>query len=72
LLSRAELFERIRRDGRENPSLSQRELMKRHHVTRTTVLKALADAQPPPRQRPIRGRPRVLEPVMAFVDEMLR
>ncbi len=28
--------------------------------------------QPPPRRRPQRGRPRVLEPVMAIVDEMLR
>ena len=72
MYSRVELFERIRRDRRENPLVSQRELMKRHHVTRTTVLKALAAAQPPPRRRPQRSRPRVLEPVAQFVDEMLR
>jgi len=71
-LSRVELFERIRRDRRADPQVSQRELMRRHGVSRRTVVQALtAAAVPPPRKRPVRDR-RVLEPVMHLVDEMLR
>ena len=70
-MSRVELFERIRRDRRVDPSVSQRELMRRHGVSRKTVVQALAAALPPPR-KPVSGRPRALAPVEAFIDEMLR
>jgi transposase len=70
-LSRIELFERIRRDRRIDPSVSQRELMKRHGVSRKTVVQALSSALPPPR-KPVTGRPRAVAPVQAFIDEMLR
>ncbi|WP_408612796.1 IS21 family transposase [Glycomyces luteolus] len=70
-MSRVELFERIRRDRRVDPSVSQRELMKRHGVSRRTVVQALSSALPPPR-KPVNGRPRVLAPVEEFIDEMLR
>lgn len=72
MLSRVELFERIRRDVRVDPDLSQRELMRRHHVSRRTVVQALSTAVPPQRKRPVRGRPRVLEPVMDIIDAILR
>ncbi|WBB93665.1 IS21 family transposase [Verrucosispora sp. WMMC514] len=52
--------------------MSQRELARRHHVSRRTVRAALASAVPPPRKRPVRGRPLALTPVLAVVDEMLR
>lgn len=71
-MSRVELFERIRRDRRVDPPVSQRELMRRHQVSRRTVVQALAAALPPARKKPVRGRPRVLAPVMDIVDEMLR
>ncbi|MEO3929108.1 IS21 family transposase [Micromonosporaceae bacterium B7E4] len=71
MFTRVELFERIRADRRADPSASQREL-RRHQVSRRTVRAALASALPPPRRRPVRGRPLVLTPVLAVVDAMLR
>ena len=71
LLSRVELFERIRRDARLEPDLSYRELARRHGVHRRTVRTALNQAVPPPRKPPP-GRRSVLEPVTGFIDAMLR
>lgn len=48
-----ELFERIRRDRRDE-ELSVRQLAGRHGVHRRTVRAALADATPPPRKAPER------------------
>ncbi|MGH3681713.1 MAG: IS21 family transposase [Natronosporangium sp.] len=72
MLSRVELFERIRRDARLEPELSHRELARRHGVHRRTVRTALSSAVPPPRKTPGAGRRSVLEPVMGLVDAMLR
>lgn len=49
-----ELFERIRKDHREE-GLSVRSLARRHRVHRRAVRQALSSAIPPPRKRP--GRP---------------
>ena len=54
--SRVELFERIRRDRREE-GLSVRALAARHRVHRRTVRQALEDAVPPPRKTPERAAP---------------
>jgi transposase len=51
-----ELFERIRRDRREE-GLSVRALAARHRVHRRTVREALDDAVPPPRKTPQREAP---------------
>lgn len=72
MLSRVELFERIRRDARLDPGLSLRELARRHGVHRRTVRTALTSAVPPPRKAPESGRRGVLEPVVGVVDAMLR
>jgi len=72
LLTRIELFERIRADRRTDPSVSGRVLARRHGVSRRTVKAALASAVPPPRKPPARSRQLVLTPVKAIVDEMLR
>ncbi|MEU4550736.1 IS21 family transposase [Micromonospora violae] len=72
MFTRVRLFERIRADRRVDPSVSQRELARRHQVSRRTVRAALASAVPPPRKPPVRGRPLALGPVLAVVDEMLR
>jgi hypothetical protein len=72
LLTRVELFERIRGDRRADPSVSGRVLARRHGVSRRTVKAALASAVPPPRKPPVRSRQLVLTPVKAIVDEMLR
>lgn len=69
-MSRVELFERIRRDRRD-PSVSQRELARRHGVSRKTVVAALSSALPPPR-KPVTGRPRAVAPVASVIDQMLR
>jgi transposase len=66
-----DLFERIRRDRRVDPSVSQRELARRHGVSRKTVVAALSSALPPPR-KPVTGRPRAVAPVAGFIDDMLR
>ena len=44
------MFEAIRRDRREDPEVSIRELAVRHGVHRRTVRQALASAEPPPSQ----------------------
>ena len=54
--SRVELFERIRRDRREE-GLSVRALAARHRVHRRAVRQALDDAVPPPRRTPGRECP---------------
>jgi len=54
--SRVELFERIRRDRREE-GLSVRALATRHRVHRRTVRQALDDAVPPARKTPERECP---------------
>jgi hypothetical protein len=72
VLTRVELFERIRADRRADPSLSARMLARRYGVSRRTVKTALGSAMPPPRKPPVRSRPLVLTPVLAVVDEMLR
>jgi hypothetical protein len=72
VLSRVELFERIRRDRRVDPQVSVRELAERHGVHRRTVRQALTSALPPPRKEHRRGRPSVLAPAWAWIDAMLR
>lgn len=51
-----ELYERIRRDNRDE-GLSIRALADRHHVHRRTVREALASTIPPERQVPERESP---------------
>jgi transposase len=72
MLSRVELFERIRRDRRADPGVSVRELARRHGVHRRTVREALVSAVPPERKKPARARRMVLEPAMGWIDAMLR
>lgn len=64
-MSRVELFERIRRDKREE-GLSVRALARRHSIHRRTVRQALASALPPPRVVPPRPAPRIdpLKPII--------
>ena len=71
-MSRVDLFERIRRDRRLEPEISQRELARRYGVHRRTVRVALTSAVPPPRKKPSRARAPVLEPAMDWIDAMLR
>jgi hypothetical protein len=70
-LSREELFERVRRDRRVDPSVSARELARRYAVSRSTVKDALAGAVPRPR-KPAPPRVSKLAPVAGFIDAMLR
>lgn len=72
MLPRVELFERIRRDRRLDPLVSQRELARRHGVHRRTVRLALASAVPPERRKPVRTRRSPLEPAKDWIDAMLR
>jgi transposase len=72
VLSRVDLFERIRRDRRLEPGISQRELARRYGVHRRTVREALTSAVPPPRKKPSKSRALVLEPAMDWIDAMLR
>jgi transposase len=65
------VFEAIRRDRRDDPDVSIRELAARHGVHRRTVRQALASAEPPPRKVPVRTAP-VLDPVKPLIDAMLR
>ena len=65
------VFEAIRRDRREDPEVSIRELAVRHGVHRRTVRQALASAEPPARKVPQRVAP-VLDPVKPLIDAMLR
>ena len=64
-----ELFERIRRDRREE-GVSIRTLARRHKVHRRTVRQALAAALPPPRRPVVRPAP-VLGPHLATVRQWL-
>ena len=64
------MFEAIRRDRRDDPDVSIRELAVRHGVHRRTVRQALASAEPPPRKVPVRTAP-VLDPVKPLIDAML-
>jgi transposase len=72
MLSRVDLFERIRRDRRVEPGVSVRELSRRHGVHRRMVREALVSAVPPERKKPARARVLVLEPVTGWIDEILR
>ncbi|MBK8446313.1 MAG: hypothetical protein IPL41_06400 [Micropruina sp.] len=65
------MFEAIRRERRDDPDVSIRELAARHGVHRRTVRQALASAEPPPRKVPVRTAP-VLDPVKPLIDAMLR
>jgi hypothetical protein len=56
VLSRVELFERIRRDRRLEPDVPVRELARRYGVHRRTVRAAIASAVPPARKRPVKPR----------------
>jgi transposase len=64
-----ELFERIRRDHREE-GLSVRALARHHHVHRRTVRQALASALPPSRATPTRAAP-VTGPWTPLIREWL-
>ena len=70
-LSREELFERVRRERRVDPSISIRALARKYELGRSTVRQALEGALPPPRKAPA-PRESVLTPVMGFIDAMLR
>jgi transposase len=72
MLSRVDLYERIRRDRRVEPGVSVRELSRRHGVHRRMVREALVSAVPPERKKPARARVLVLEPVTGWIDEILR
>ena len=65
------MFEAIRRDRRDDPDVSIRELAVRHGVHRRTVRQALVSAEPPARKVPLRVAP-VLDPVKPLIDAMLR
>lgn len=69
--SREWLYERIRRDKRQNPEISGRALAQKYRVSRNTVAKALRYPVPLKRKKPP-PRESVLEPVKAFIDAMLR
>lgn len=71
VLSRVELFERIRRDRRVDPQVSVRMLARRYEVHRRTVRQALETAVPPER-KPLPRRRQLLEPAMGWIDEILR
>ncbi len=69
--SRVEVFEEIRRDARLDPSLSVRQLAKRHGVHRRAVRQALASPVPPPRKvYPNRPRP-AIDPWVEVIDSWL-
>jgi transposase len=68
--SKAELFERIRRDSwREG--LSVRALARKYGVHRRLVREALTRAEPAPRKTPVRRSPQ-LEPFKEVIDGWLR
>lgn len=69
--SRVEVFEEIRRDARVDPSLSVRQLARRHGVHRRAVRQALASPVPPPRKEyPNRSRP-AIDPWVEVIDGWL-
>jgi transposase len=67
--SRVDLFARIRREARVE-SLGIRALARKYKVGRDTVRLALAQAEPPPRKRPVRVSPK-LDPFKSVIDGML-
>jgi transposase len=66
---KVELFDLIRR-AFELEGKSVRAIAKQFSIHRRTVRQALQDAIPPERKRPRRPRPK-LEPVRAFIDQLL-
>ena len=68
-MSRVELYERIRRDNRQE-GLGIRALAARHHVHRRTVREALGSAVPPGRKIPVREAP-VLGPWATLIRAWL-
>jgi transposase len=68
-MSRVELFEKIRKDNREQ-GLGIRALAAKHHVHRRTVREALASATPAERKVPERSSP-VLGPWQATIRQWL-
>jgi len=72
MLSRIQLFEKIRRDRRLEPDVSQRELGRRYNVHRRTVRAALESAIPPTRKKPARTRTHAVDPAAIWIDAMLR
>jgi hypothetical protein len=70
-MSRVELFAVIRRDRREDPTVSARTLARRYRVSRRTVAAALASAVPLQRQ-PSSPRASGLDPVAEAIDGLLR
>ena len=67
-MSRVELYEKIRSDGRQG--LSIRALANKYKVHRRTVRQALRCSVPPGRRAPTRERP-VLGPYKAWIDAVL-
>jgi len=66
-----EVFEQIRRDARLDPSLSVRQLARRHGVHRRAVRQALVSALPSPRKvYPNRSRP-AIDPWVQVIDGWL-
>jgi hypothetical protein len=69
-LSKQELFDRIRRDSRQQ-QLPIRALSKKYGVHRRLVREALSSPVPTPRRRAVRRSPR-MEPSKKAVDAWLR
>ena len=69
--SRVDVFEEVRRDARLDPSVSVRQLARRHGVHRRAVRQALVSPVPPPRRvYPSRPRP-AIDPWVEVIDGWL-